>query len=85
VIPIKQEWRVKEKTSAPTLTASDNDMDLLDVDESPLIKDGSAPLTGMDIKMVFTLLAEFRDIEEEAAQMCLSPMEVMFEKPEESS
>jgi hypothetical protein len=39
----------------------------------------------MDINMVFTLPAEFRDAEEEVAQMCLSPKEVMFEKTEESS
>jgi hypothetical protein len=39
----------------------------------------------MDINMVFTLPAEFRDAEEEVAQMCLSPKEVMFEKPEELS
>jgi hypothetical protein len=39
----------------------------------------------MDINMVFTLPAEFRGIEEEVAQICLGPKEVMFEKPEESS
>jgi hypothetical protein len=39
----------------------------------------------MDINMVFTLPAEFRDAEEEVAQMCLSPKEVMFETPEELS
>jgi hypothetical protein len=39
----------------------------------------------MDINMVFTPSAEFRGIEEEVAQMCLGPKEVMFEKPEESS
>jgi hypothetical protein len=41
VVPAKQEWRVKKKTSTPALTASDDDMDLLDDDESPLIKDRS--------------------------------------------
>jgi hypothetical protein len=81
----KQEWRVKEKTSTPALTASDDDMDLLDDDESLLIKDGSPPPTSMDIKMVFTLLVEFRVVEEEVAQMCLRPKEVVFEKPEEWS
>jgi hypothetical protein len=35
--------------------------------------------------MVFTLPAEFTGAEEEVAQMCLSPKEVVFEKPEESS
>jgi hypothetical protein len=30
MIPIKQEWKVKEKTSTPTLTASGDDMNLLD-------------------------------------------------------
>jgi hypothetical protein len=65
VIPMKQEWRVKEKVDAPAPTTSDDDMDFLDDTEAPLIKDGSLPQTGMDINMVFTLPAEFRDIEEE--------------------
>jgi hypothetical protein len=39
----------------------------------------------MDINMVFMLSAEFRGTEEEIAQMCLSPKEPMFKKPEESS
>jgi hypothetical protein len=60
-------------------------MDLLDEDETPLIKGGSLPPTSMDINMVFTLTAEFRGVEEVVAQMCLSPREVVFEKPEESS
>ncbi|WP_428037077.1 retropepsin-like aspartic protease, partial [Amphritea sp.] len=83
IFPIKQ--RVKEKANTPALSASDDDMNLLDDDESPLIKDGSPPPTGMDINMVFALPTEFRGIEEEVAQMFLSPKEVMFEKPEESS
>jgi hypothetical protein len=81
----KQEWRVKEKASTPALTASDDDMDLLDDDESSLIKDRSLPPTGMDINMVFTLPVEFRVAGEEVTQMCLGPKEVVFEKPEESS
>jgi hypothetical protein len=64
---------VKEKASTPALMASNDDMDLLDDDESTLIKDGSPPSTGVDINMVFTPLAEFRGAEEE---------EVVFEKPE---
>jgi hypothetical protein len=32
MIPTKQEWRVKGKTSMPALIASDDDMDLLDDD-----------------------------------------------------
>jgi hypothetical protein len=64
---------VKEKASTPALMASNDDMDLLDDDESTLIKDGSPPSTGVDINMVFTPLAEFRAAEEE---------EVVFEKPE---
>jgi hypothetical protein len=72
---------VKEKTSTHALTASDDDMDLLDDDEFPLIKDGSPPPTGMDINMVFTLKAKFRCIEEEIAQMCLGLKEAVFEKP----
>jgi hypothetical protein len=67
------------------LTASDDDMDLLDDDEPPLIKDGSVPPTGMDINMVFTLSAEFKGAEEEVAQICLSPKEAVFEKLEEPS
>jgi hypothetical protein len=46
---------------------------------------GSPPPTSMNINMVFTLPAELRDVEEEVAQMCLGPNEVMFEKPKESS
>jgi hypothetical protein len=84
VIPMKQQWRVKEKVNALAPTTSDNDMDLLDDDKALLIKDGSPPLTSMDINMMFTLPAEFRGVEEEAAQMCLNPKKVVFEKPEES-
>jgi hypothetical protein len=67
VIPMKQEWRVMEKVDAPAPTTSSDDMDLLDNDEAPLIKDGSLPLTGMDINMVFTLPVEFKGVEEEIA------------------
>jgi hypothetical protein len=84
-IPMKQEWRVKEKTSVLALTSSDNDMDLLDDDESPLIKDGSPSPASMDVNMVFTLPVEFRGVELEITQLCLAPNEVVFEKPEESS
>jgi hypothetical protein len=73
VIPMKQEWRVKEKANTPASTTSDDDMDLLDNNEAPLIN------------MVFTLLAEFRGINVEVTQMCLNPKEDMFEKPEELS
>jgi hypothetical protein len=72
-ISMKQVWRVKEKAITPTLMTSDDDMDLLDDDESPLIKDGFSPPTGMDINMVFTLPNEFRGAQEEVTQMCLSP------------
>jgi hypothetical protein len=85
MFPINQEWRVKEKANIPAPMTSDDDMDFLDDDESPLIKDGSLPPTGMDINMVFTLSAEFKGIEEEVAQMYLGPKEVVFEKSEESS
>jgi hypothetical protein len=64
---MKQEWRVKEKIDTPALMIFDDDMDLLDEEEDPLIKDGSPPPTGMDINMVFTLPTEFRGIEEEVA------------------
>jgi hypothetical protein len=73
---------VKEKVDAPAPTPSDDDMELLDDDEAPLIKDRSLPPIGIDINMVFTRLAEFRGVEEEVAQMCLSPKEAVFEKPE---
>jgi hypothetical protein len=85
VIRMKQECMVKGKANTPVPTTSNNDMDLLDDDEASLIKDGSPPLTSMDINMVLTLSAEFRDTEEVVTQMCLSPKEVVFEKPEESS
>jgi hypothetical protein len=85
MISIKQEWRVKEEIDIPAPMISDDDMDLLDDGESPLIKDGCPLPTGMDINIVFTLPAEFRGIEEEVAQMCLIPKEAMLEKPEESS
>jgi hypothetical protein len=81
---MKQEWRVKKKANTPTPTTSDDDMDLLDDDETPLIMDWSLPSTNMDVKIVFTLSAEFKGIKEEVAQMCLGPKEVVFEKPEES-
>jgi hypothetical protein len=84
VIQMKQEWRVKEKANTPTPTTSDDDMDLLDDDETPLIMDWSLQSTNMDVKIVFTLSAEFKGIKEEVAQMCLGPKEVMFEKAEES-
>jgi hypothetical protein len=67
VIPIRQEWRVKERVATLAPMTSDDDMDLLDDDEALLIKDGSPPPTGMDINMVFTLLAEFRDAKGEVA------------------
>jgi hypothetical protein len=57
VIPMKQEWRVKEKVDTLAPTTSNDDMDLLDDDEAPLTKDGSPPPTGMDINMVFMLPA----------------------------
>jgi hypothetical protein len=85
MFPRKQEWRVKEKIDTLAPTTFDDDVDLLDNDEAPLIKDGSPSLTSMDINMVFTLPAEFRDVEEEVSQMCLGPKEAVFEKPEESS
>jgi hypothetical protein len=60
MIPAKQEWTVKKKTNMPTLTTSDDDMDLLDDDKSPSIKEGSPP-------------AGFRDVEGEITQLCLGP------------
>jgi hypothetical protein len=53
MFPMKQEWRVKEKADTHAPTTSDDHMDLLDDDESLVIKDGPPPL----INMVFTLPA----------------------------
>jgi hypothetical protein len=75
---LRQEWRVKEKNNMPTLTTSNDDMDLLDDDESPMIKDRSPLPTSMDMNMVFTLSVEFRGVMEVIAQLCLGPKEVMF-------
>jgi hypothetical protein len=85
MISTKQEWRMKEKISTPVLTASVDDMDLLDDDKSPLINDVSPLLTGMDINMVFTVPGKFRGVDEEIAQLHLGPKEAMFEKPKKSS
>jgi hypothetical protein len=85
VILMKQEWRMKEKTYVLAPMTSDDDVDLSDDDESLLIKDGSLPLTGMDINMVFMLLPEFKGLEEEFAQMCLVPKAAVIENPEQSS
>jgi hypothetical protein len=63
VILMKQEWRVKEKVNTPVPTTSDDDMDQLDDDKPPLIKDGSPPPISMDINMVFTLSTKFRGAE----------------------
>jgi hypothetical protein len=98
VIPMNQEWRVKEKSNTPAPTTSDDNMDLLDDDESLLIKDGSPPLIDLDINMVCALPVEFNGVEEEVVQMCLGLKEVeefvsmclglkevVFKKHEESS
>jgi hypothetical protein len=85
VIPTKQEWRVKKKGNIPAPTTSDDNMDLLDDDEASLIKDRSPPPTSMDMNVVFMLSTEFKSAEEDVAQMCLSPKEVVFKKPKESS
>jgi hypothetical protein len=83
MFPAKQKWWVKKKADTPAPMTSDDDMDLLDDDETPLIKDGSPPPISMNINMVFTLPVEFKGAEEKVAQMCLDPEEVVFEKPEE--
>jgi hypothetical protein len=76
---------VKEKASTPTLMTSDNNMDLLDDNKSPSIKDGSLPPTVMDINMVLMMSSEFRGVDDKVTHMCLSPKEVIFKKLEESS
>jgi hypothetical protein len=85
MFPTDQEWRVKEKANIPAPTIFDDNMDLLDDNESPLIKDRPPPSTGMDINMMFMLLAKFSGAVEEVTQMYLSPKEVVFKKPEELS
>jgi hypothetical protein len=85
MFPTKQEWRVKDKANTLALMTSNDDMDLLNDDESLLIKDGSLPPTGMDINMVFTLSAEFWGAKEVVAQLCLGPKDDVFKKPEKSS
>jgi hypothetical protein len=85
MFPTKQEWRVKEKTNTPTLTASDDNIYLWDDNEAPLINDGSLPPTGMDINMMFTLPIEFKGVEGEITRMRLGPKEAVFEKLEELS
>jgi hypothetical protein len=62
MIRTKQEWRVKEKVDTPTPTTFNDNVDLLDDDEAPLIKDRSPPPTDMNINMVFTLPTELRGI-----------------------
>ena len=54
-----------------------DDEDLLDYEESPA-------RTGMDINMVYYLLAEFRAVEEEGevAQINFGPKNAVFEKPD---
>jgi hypothetical protein len=54
---------VNEKANTLTPMTYDDDMDLLDDDESSLIMVGSLPPAGMDINMVFTLMAKFRCVE----------------------
>jgi hypothetical protein len=63
MFPTKQEWRVKEKASTLALTSSSDDMDVLDGDESPLIKDVSTAYRHGHQHMVFTLPTEFRGAE----------------------
>jgi hypothetical protein len=64
---------VQEKVSAPALMTSDDDMDLLHDDESPLIKDVSPPLIGMDINMMFTLPFEFRVLRRRSLRCVSTP------------
>jgi hypothetical protein len=47
LISMKQEWRVKKKASIPTPMTPDDDMDLLDDDESLMIMDRSPPLLAL--------------------------------------
>jgi hypothetical protein len=84
-VPDEEKMEGEEKVDTPAPMTSDDDMDLLDDDEVPMIKDGSPPPSCMDINMVFTLPTKDRGLEEDVAQMCLGPKEVMFEKLKELS
>jgi hypothetical protein len=81
MIPMKQERRVKKKTSTPALTTSDDDMDLLDDDEAPLIKDVSPPPTGMDINMVFMLPVEFKGAKGRSLRCFSAPRRLCSRSP----
>jgi hypothetical protein len=85
VIPMNHGWRVKEKANTPAPMISDDNMDLLDNEEAPLIKDGSRHRLVWTSTWCSTLPAEFRGVEEEVTHMCLNPKEVMFKKLKESS
>jgi hypothetical protein len=67
MIPMRKDWRMKQKSDVLVFIASNDDMDLLDDEESPLIKDGSPPLASMDVNMVFTLSAKFKGVDQEIA------------------
>jgi hypothetical protein len=55
------------------LIASDDDMELLDDDESLLIKYESPPLIGIDINMVFTLPIKFGALRRRSLKCALVP------------
>jgi hypothetical protein len=81
MIPMKQERRMKKKTSTHALTTSDDDMDLLDDDEAPLIKDVSPPPTGMDINMVFMLPVEFKGAKGRSLRCFSTPRRLCSRSP----
>jgi hypothetical protein len=78
MVPIRQEWRVKQVIE-PIVTSSDDEDDILG--DSPILRDGIPPHDNMDINMVFVLPSEFRAIDEEVAQLNLGLKEAIFEKP----
>lgn len=83
MVRVRREWRAKQ-VAASVQENSDEEHDLLECG-SPVIRDGSPLPERMDINMVFTLPSEFRVVDEEIAQLCLGPKDVIFEKPDESS
>ena len=82
IVPIRQEWVVKQVIE-PIVTSSDDEDDMQG--DSLILRDGTPPHDNMDINMVFVLPSKFKAINEEVAQLNLGPKEAIFEKSKESS
>jgi hypothetical protein len=75
---MKQEWRVKEKPSTPELMASDDDMDLLDDDESPLIKAVSRMLIDSGVVINLMSYSVFKKLEREDDELMKKSYQEIF-------